>query len=327
MTLSFIRAFFLIVSGVLGYYVGSLLFEPMVGTEIGLLSALLLIFLESRLRRVSVRGLSSMVFGLLLGLFMAKLLSDVIGLLNLGDFLNSVIRVILTVVFSYLGAVMALRGKDEFNIIIPYVRFRRQDVKEGIILLDTSAIIDGRIADIYKLNFLIGRLVVPRFVLQEMQRLADSSDDIKRQRGRRGLELLRLMQEDPKVDVHIHEDEMIDEQDVDAKLVSLAKIMDARVCTTDFNLSQSASLRDIEILNVNELANAVKSVIFIGEELKIKLVKEGKEPTQAVGYLEDGTMVVVSDGRKNIGQLVKTTVTSVLQTQSGKMIFAKTAKE
>lgn len=325
MTLSFIRVFFLMISGIVGYYIGMLLFEPLLGAEIGLLSALLLIFLETRLRRVSVRGLSSMVFGLLLGVFMAKLLADVIEMSQPGPFIMSVTRIVLTVMFSYLGAVMALRGKDEFNIIIPYVRFRRQDVKEGIILLDTSAIIDGRIADIYKLNFLIGRLVVPRFVLQEMQRLADSSDDIKRQRGRRGLELLRLMQNDPKVDVHIHEDDMVDEQDVDAKLVSLAKVMDARVCTTDFNLSQSASLRDIEILNVNELANAVKSVIFIGEELKIKLVKEGKEPTQAVGYLDDGTMVVVSDGRRLIGQLVKTTVTSVLQTQSGKMIFAKTA--
>ena len=323
MTLSFIRAFFLIISGAVGYYVGKLVNYPTLGTQIGFLSGLMLIFIESRLRRVSVRGLSSMVFGLLLGVFMAKLLSDIISLLPLGDFYLSVSRVVLTVVFSYLGAVMALRGKDEFNIIIPYVRFRRQDVKEGIILLDTSAIIDGRIADIYKLNFLIGRLVVPRFVLEELQKLADSSDDIKRQRGRRGLELLRLMQNDPKVDVHVHEDEMADVGAVDIKLVSLAKLMDARICTTDFNLGQTASLQNIDVLNVNELANSVKSVIFIGEEITIKLIKEGKEASQAVGYLDDGTMVVVTDGRKKIGQNVTTVVTSVLQTQTGKMIFAR----
>jgi len=323
MTLSFIRAFFLILSGVLGYYVGFLKNQPVFGLQIGLLSGLFLIFVESRLRRVSVRGLSSMVFGLLLGVFMAKLLSDILTLVELDEFVLSVSRVVLTIMFSYLGAVMALRGKDEFNIIIPYVRFRRQDVKEGIILLDTSAIIDGRIADIYKLNFLIGRLVVPRFVLQEIQTLADSSDDIKRQRGRRGLELLRMMQNDPKVDVHIHEDEMREEGAVDIKLVSLAKIMDARICTTDFNLGQTASLQNIDVLNVNELASSVKSVVFIGEEMKIKLIKEGKESNQAVGYLEDGTMVVVGDGRKQIGQTVTAVVTSVLQTQSGKMIFAK----
>jgi uncharacterized protein YacL len=324
MTLSFIRVFFLIISGVVGYYVGLLINYPTLGLQTGLLAGLLLIFVESRLRRVSVRGLSSMVFGLLLGVFMAKLLSDIISLLPLGDFYLSVSRVVLTVVFSYLGAVMALRGKDEFNIIIPYVRFRRQDVKEGIILLDTSAIIDGRIADIYKLNFLIGRLVVPRFVLEELQKLADSGDDIKRQRGRRGLDLLRLMQNDPKVDVHIHEDEMAEAGAVDIKLVSLAKLMDARICTTDFNLGQTASLQNIDVLNVNELANAVKSVIFIGEEIDIKLVKEGKESNQAIGYLDDGTMVVVTDGRKKIGQNVGAVVTSVLQTQTGKMIFAKT---
>jgi len=323
MTLTFIRVLFLFISTIVGYYVGFLLLKPMQGVLVGCLSGALLFLIESRLKRVSVRGLSSLVFGLLLGVFMAKLLSDILSLLPLGDFIHSVSRVVLTVIFSYLGAVMALRGKDEFNIIIPYVRFRRQDVKEGIILLDTSAIIDGRISDIYKLNFLIGRLVVPRFVLQEMQVLADSADDIKRQRGRRGLELLKMMQNDPKVDIFIHEDEMSGPQSVDTKLVRQAKLMDARVCTTDFNLGQTASLQGIDVLNVNELASAVKSVVFMGEELEVKLIKEGKEPEQAVGYLDDGTMIVVSDSRKFIGRAIKVTVTSVLQTATGKMIFAR----
>lgn len=323
MTLSFIRVFFLIMSGVVGYYVGSLLLTPVPGAAIGCISGLLLIFVEMSMRRVSVRGLSSMVFGLLLGVFMAKLLSDILSLIPLGDFVHSVSRVVLTLVFSYLGAVMALRGKDEFNIIIPYVKFRRQDVKDGVVLLDTSAIIDGRISDIYKTNFLVGRLVVPRFVLHELQALADSSDDIKRERGRRGLELLRLMQEDPKMDLHIHEDDLTGSEPVDSKLIRLAKMMDARICTTDFNLGRTAALQGVDILNVNELVQAVKSVLFTGDKIDVKLIKEGKEAHQAIGYMDDGTMIVVSDARDMIGREVRVGVTSVLQTQAGKMIFAR----
>ena len=207
MTLLFIRIFFVILSSVIGYYLGSFLGNPILGTQLGCLSGLILILLEQKLQSVSVRGLSSMVFGLVLGLVIAKLLSDILSLLPLGEFLHSVLRVILTVIFSYFGAVMALRGKDEFNLIIPYIRFRRQDVHETVILLDTSAIIDGRVSDIYKIHFLAGRLVVPRFVLDELQKLSDSADHLKRQRGRRGMEILKQMQDDPKMDMHIHEDD------------------------------------------------------------------------------------------------------------------------
>ena len=193
MTLMFIRIFFFILSGVVGFYVGSILESNLLGLELGLLSGLVLIFLERRLHKVSVRGLSSMVFGLLLGLVMAKLVSDILSLLPLGVFVQSTSRVVLTIIFSYLGAVIALRGKDEFNIIIPYVRFRRQDVREENVLVDTSAIIDGRIFEIYKTKFVPGRLVVPEFVLKELQKLADSKDELKRQKGRRGIELLNEM--------------------------------------------------------------------------------------------------------------------------------------
>lgn len=322
-TLVFIRIFFLILSTIIGFYIGDLVTYPKEGAIWGAFFSLLLIFLEQRMRRVSVRGLSSMVFGLLLGLFMAHLISGILSLLPLESFIQSTLRVVLTLVFSYLGAVMALRGKDEFNIIVPYVRFKRYDVKEGIVILDSSAIIDGRISDIYKINFLTGRLVVPRFILLEMQKLADSADDLKRQRGRRGLELLKMMQNDPKMDVHIHEDDVTSGVEVDARLVRLAKLMEARICTTDFNLSQTAGLQGIEVLNIHELVNAVKSVVFTGERMEVKLIREGKEQNQAVGYLDDGTMVVVPDGRSNLGQNVHVVVTSVLQTQAGRMIFAK----
>ncbi len=323
MTLLFIRTFFFIIAGIVGYQIGSITGASMLGTAWGMLGALLLIFIELKSRQVSVRGLSSMVFGLLLGIFMAKLVADILTLLPLGDVLQPIARVVITLIFSYLGAVMALRGKDEFNLIIPYVRFKRQDVKDGVILLDTSAIIDGRIADIFKTGFLGGRLVVPRFVLHELQRLSDSEDDTKRSRGRRGLEILKNMQKDVAADVRIHEDDLGGPEPVDLKLVKLAKLMEGRIITTDFNLSRMASIQGIEMLNLNDLVNAVKPMVFAGDELEVRILKEGKDANQGIGYLEDGTMVVVTDGRKLIGQSVRVFVASALQTAAGRMIFAK----
>lgn len=323
MTLSFIRAFFLIISGAVGYYIGSTFGRPLYGAQIGCLCALLLIFTEGRLRRVSVRGLSSMVFGLLLGLFMAKLIADILTLLPLGEFIQSVSRVVLTIIFSYLGAVMALRGKDEFNIIIPYVKFRRQDVEDRVILLDTSVIIDGRVAKIYKSKFLSGRLVVARSVLQELQKLADSADEQKRQKGKRGLELLKEMQRDPDVEITIHEDDLKTSQSVDERLIELAKVMDASVCTNDFNMGEIAALQGVDVLNIHQIADALRSEVSEGEEFNVRLMKEGTEEGQAVGYLKDGTMVVVNQAKEFIGSQKEVKVTSVLQTQSGKMIFAE----
>ena len=323
MTLLFVRIFFVILSAIIGYYLGSFLEKPVLGTELGCLSGLVLIFIEQKLRRVSVRGLSSMVFGLILGLVIAKLLSDILALIPLGEFVHSTLKVVLTVVFSYLGAVMALRGKDEFNVIIPYIRFQRQDVYETVILLDTSAIIDGRLSDIYKANFLAGRLVAPSFVLNELQKLSDSADNLKRQRGRRGMEILKSMQDDPKMDVRIHEDDLDKSLGVDARLIELAKMMKAEICTTDYNLSQVASLQGLKVLNLSELSHAVKPVIRAGEELDVELIRKGKEPRQAVGYLEDGTMIVVSDAENKVGHRVSAIVTSVLQTHAGKIIFAR----
>ncbi|MFA5059641.1 MAG: PIN domain-containing protein [Candidatus Omnitrophota bacterium] len=323
MTLLFVRFFFLLISGIVGYQIGMMSDKPLIGIILGAVCGIVLIVLEANMRRVSVRGLSSMVFGLVLGIIMAKLITDILSLLPLGEFINSILKVILTLVFSYLGAVMALRGKDEFNIIIPYVRFSRQDVKQDVLVLDTSSIIDGRIADIYKTKFLEARLVIPRFVLQELQHIADSEDNLKRQRGRRGMEMLRTMQKDSSIDVHIHEDDVTGGTDVDGKLIRLAKILDAKICTTDFNLNRVAAIQGVSTLNVNELANAVKTVVFPGEAIEVRLIKEGKEATQAVGYMDDGTMIVVTDARKFIGQKIKAEVTSVLQTQAGRMVFAK----
>ncbi|MBF0387618.1 MAG: TRAM domain-containing protein [Candidatus Omnitrophica bacterium] len=323
MTLLFIRIFFTVLSGIVGFLIGSFYNKELFGVVVGLAGAGVWVGVEAMTKQVSVRGLSSVVFGLVFGVVMAKLVSDILALVPFSEALQSSLRVVLTLVFSYLGAVIALRGKDEFNLIIPYVRFRRTDIKDGVILLDTSAIIDGRVADIYRSHFMTGRLVVPRFVLHELQRLADSEDDLKRQRGRRGLEILRVMQKDPLVDIHIHEDDLPGDREVDLKLIKLAKLLEARVCTTDFNLSRMAAIQGTEMLNINDLVNSVKPVIFAGEQMDVLIIKEGKEDGQGVGYLEDGTMVVVTDGRKHTGHKVRVAITSVLQTQAGRMVFAK----
>jgi len=294
-----------------------------VGLVIGGLAALIMIFLEIGLRKVSVSGLSSAVFGLILGLIMAKLVGDAFSLTNLPIETISTIKVTLTLVFCYLGMVMALRGKDEFNIIIPYVRLRRQDQSEDITLLDTSAIIDGRIVDIFKTRFLGGKIIIPKFVLRELQQIADSTDPIKRQRGRRGLEILNTVQKESGLDISINDNDFPETSEVDAKLVKLAKLLEAKILTVDFNLNRVATIQGIKVLNINELANALKSLVFPGEEMQIRLIKEGKEHNQAIGYLDDGTMVVVEDARRLVGQEVKVTVTSVLQTQAGRMVFTK----
>lgn len=326
MNLIFIRIFFLLMSAVVGYQIGNIKDIALLGAVAGLIVGLLIIILESGMHRISLRGLSSVVFGLIFGIIMAKLISDILSLLPLGVVISSLLKVVLTLVFAYLGAVMALRGKDDFSIIIPYVKFRRQDMRAEMVILDTSAIIDGRVLDIYKTKFFDARLVVPRFVLRELQQIADSSDSIKRQRGRRGMEMLQSMQKDPNIDIKIHEEDNVEGADVDAKLVKLAKMLESKIFTTDFNLNRIAALQGVRVLNINELANALKPVVFPGEVMEVKLLKEGKEYNQAVAYLEDGTMIVVEEARRLIGQTVKVLVTSVLQTQAGRMIFAKLEK-
>ena len=323
MNLLLARILFFLGSITVGYQIGETTGSAILGIIIGTFIAGLIIFMEIGMRRVSMRGLSSSVFGLILGLIMAKLVTDALSLVTIPGPSLSFIRVSLTLVFCYLGMVIGLRGKDEFNIIIPYVRLRRQDQAEEMVLLDTSVIIDGRIVDICKTKFLDGKIIIPRFVLNELQQIADSTDPIKRQRGRRGLEILHIIQKELGQEITLHEEEFPETPEVDAKLVKLAKLIEAKILTVDFNLNRIATLQGVKVLNINELTNALKPVVFPGEQMEVKLIKEGKEHNQAIGYLEDGTMVVVEDSRRLIGQEVKVVVTSVLQTQAGRMIFAK----
>jgi len=319
----------MVVCGLVGNQLGGV-YSTVVGKPLGLLGlavgiagALLVIFLEVLMRRASVAGLSAAVFGLVFGLIMAILLSFALDLVPMTEILRSSLRVILMLIFCYVGMIVAMRGKDEFNLVIPYVRLARQDVSAELIILDTSVIIDGRISDLFQTKFIDGRFIVPRFVLKELQQIADSKDALKRNRGRRGLEILGKIQKNPQIDVRIHEEDFPDLDDVDSKLIKLAKVLSAKIFTNDFNLGKVAELQGVKVLNVNELANALKPIVLPGEMLEIKVVKEGKEHNQGIGYLDDGTMVVVENGRQLLGQTINAAVTSVLQTTAGRMIFTK----
>lgn len=328
MDLRFVRFGFLVISALLGSQLlgmawdWSLALRVLVGAGAG--ACLILIeALIHRIGRVSVRGFSAAVFGLLFGLIMAKLVSDAITLIPLDPGTIATTRVVLTWAFCYLGMAMALRGRDEFSVIIPYVRLVRHDRGEDSRLVDTSAIIDGRLLDLCRTRFVEGRLVVPRFVLKELQAVADSSDSLKRNRGRRGLEVLKQLQQIPGIDVKIHEEDLPGIPDTDAKLVKLAQVLGVPIITNDYNLNKVAELERVGVLNVNELAQALRSMVLPGETVEIKPIKEGKEHHQAVGYLDDGTMVVVENGRSFIGQTVRGLVTSVLQTAAGRMVFVR----
>jgi uncharacterized protein YacL len=233
------------------------------------------------------------------------------------------IRVFFLLVMPYIGFLVGLRRPEWLSPSHLFRFIKEKSVGRSFKILDTSVIIDGRISDICDTAFMEGTLIVPQFVLKELQMVADSSDGVKRQRGRRGLDVLDHLQRSSQVQVIISEVDFPDVQDVDSKLLELAKQMDGKVVTNDFNLNKVAQLHGIPVMNINELANALKPVVLPGESIQVFILKEGKEKDQGVAYLDDGTMVVVDNSRKMIGQNVDVTVTSVLQTTVGKMIFAR----
>jgi len=298
-----------------------------IGACLGLLGAILIILAEVARKRISTRGLSSAVFGLIFGLLVSRLLLDSILFIPMDENVALFLRMAVTTLFCYLGMVLALRGRNEFNLIVPYVRFAGQEEKTGFVILDTSVIIDGRIADMVRTNFIEDKLILPRFVLKELHQIADSSDALKRNRGRRGLDVLNHIRKESRVDLKIDETEFPQIKEVDGKIIRLAKILNAKILTNDFNLSKVASIQGVKVLNINELANFLKPVVLPGEKLEIKIVKEGKEHNQGVGYLDDGTMVVLENGRSMLGQTLTVVISTVIQTQAGKMIFTKLEKQ
>ena len=280
------------------------------------------------LRTVPIADLVAGTIGLAIGLLIAALLAYPIS--RLPPPFGTILPFLTVIVFGYLGtAVLVLRQEDFFAFFRIRSRADRdlasvhhEDDAKTVMLLDTSVIIDGRIADIAETGFLLGVIKVPRFVLNELQYIADSSDSLRRNRGRRGLEILDRLQNESAVEIEFIDDDPQDAQQVDDKLISLARIGGGAILTNDYNLNRVAQLQGVKILNINELANAVKSVLLPGEELPLKIIQEGKEHNQGVGYLDDGTMVVVENGRRYVNQEVMVQVTKVLQTNAGRLIFA-----
>ncbi len=297
---------------------------PWIGMAIGFGFGGLLIAVDEMLKGFSLRAFSATTFGLLLGTAVAMLI-DRSGLFqNADDQQRWLIRLGLFLGFSYIGIILAMRSnKEDFSLIIPYVRFSPQNKPDNLLLLDTSVIIDGRIADLIEAHFLEGLIVVPRFVLKELQQISDSADAIKRARGRRGLEMLNRIQRNTSMEVRIHDGDFPEEKDVDAKLVRLARNLNARLYTNDYNLAKVAELQQINCLNLHEVAKCLKVILLPGEMLRLKIVREGKDRGQGIGYLPDGTMVVVTNGHPHIGQQAEVIVQSLLQTGAGIIVFAE----
>ena len=290
----------------------------------GVAFGLLVVGLEMRLRRVALRPLVAGVFGMLVGSILGILLVALLALSSLrGDVNGPLLEIAVPLCASYLGLVVGLSNSESLNLNAIGLFSGSGGSKELVKVLDTSVLIDGRIADVADSGFLDGSLVIPQFVLRELQMVADSSDSMKRNRGRRGLDVVQRLQKISHIRVELVDDDAPNVKEVDLKLIELAKMHHCRIVTNDFNLNKVAQVHGVEVLNINELANALRPVVLPGETMRVFILKEGKEHNQGVAYLDDGTMVVVDNAKRYISRTIDITVTSVLQTTAGKMIFGK----
>jgi uncharacterized protein YacL len=320
-----LRAGLVLVFLVAGYVVGTELGIPLAGALAGLIFGVSSIIIEQVLKKVSLGSMAGGLIGLAAGLLTANLLiMPFEGMISEG---LPLVSLLLSAVLGYGGFLLGLRRGEKLNLSSVFTLFKGRGAEANKKLLDTSVIIDGRIADVCETGFLEGEFIVPQFILHELQHIADSPDSLKRARGRRGLDILHRMQKMSQIDVSIVEEDFPKIKEVDAKLVALGKAMGGKVVTNDFNLNKVAELQGVPVLNINELANSIKPVVLPGETMRVFIIKEGKEQNQGVAYLEDGTMVVIDNGRKLIGKNVDVAVTSVLQTTAGRMIFTKTREE
>ncbi len=298
---------------------------------IGISIAVVVIAVEWLTPKKSLSALAGIFFGLLVGVLISWAMSPVIEMINelyftMSPYTLRISKWIMAICICYLTISMVIQTKDDVRFVIPYVEFSRQTKGLRPLVMDTSVIIDGRIADIAQTKLFDAPLIVPRFVLNELQLIADSSDKIKRNRGRRGLDMLNKLQTNSTVDVQIDDTPppgMDAKAEVDHKLVAFSKNCDGRLVTNDYNLNKVAQLRGVDVVNINELANALKTVTLPGEKMNIRIIKAGEEQQQGIGYMDDGTMVVVEDARNKIGEVVQLTVTSALQTSAGRMVFGK----
>ncbi len=306
-----------------GYMVVFILGGLVFGVALGRSLFMRLEHLGERVREMSTRDKLALGAGLTLGIFLTAVLSLPIFLAVKNPSISIPLTLFLGLVVTYLAMSAAVSMKEEIRIYMPPQPEEEAPPKENFKIFDTNVIIDGRVADIARAGFLEGPLYIPGFVLDELQHIADSADGLKRARGRRGLDILNEMKKELDVVVRTYDKLVPGNDEVDARLVRLAKALNGQLVTNDFNLNKVAELQGITVLNINELANALKPVVLPGEEMRVAIVKEGKESSQGIGYLDDGTMIVVEGGRKHIGETVEILVSSLLQTTAGKMIFAR----
>ena len=320
-----IRAFFILVIGWSAYALRPFQLNAWMSGVLGALAGCAIVLFELRLREVSLKRLIGSAFGSVLGIIGAYFISLVIGRALPNDQSTvSFVQILVLLVMWYVGLVIGATKGDMLNLAALGGLFGGEKAgTQPFKILDTSVIIDGRIADISETGFLDGILVIPQFVLRELQLVADSADSMKRNRGRRGLDVLQRIQKIPTLNVQILEDDFPAVREVDMKLIELAKVYSCKIVTNDFNLNKVAQLHGVDVLNINELANALKPVVLPGELMRVFILKEGKEHNQGVAYLDDGTMVVVDNAKRMISKTIDISVTSVLQTTAGKMIFGR----
>jgi uncharacterized protein YacL len=301
---------------------------------VGMAAAILVIAVEWLTPKKSLNALAGVFFGLLAGALISWAMSYIVDMINLLYYTMSdntllTAKWLMAVCICYVTISMVIQTKDDIRFVIPYVEFSRQTKGQRPLVLDTSVIIDGRIADIAQTKLFDAPLIVPRFVLNELQLIADSADKIKRNRGRRGLDILNKLQSNPLTEIEIDDTPppgLDAKTDVDHKLVAFSKSCDGRLVTNDYNLNKVAQLRGVDVININDIANAMKTTTLPGETMEVKIIRAGEEAQQGVGYLEDGTMVVVEEARNKIGENILIAVTSSLQTSAGRMVFGKYEK-
>ncbi len=325
LTVNLLRGLFITFCGTIGGLVGNEVRDDLLpGVLLGFAFGLVVVLIDRLLKGLSLRAFSSATFGLLLGVLFASLLmaSDLLHFQPEGT--QWAVRLVVYCTFGYLGMMLAMRSnRDEFALIIPYVRFTRETTQHEPLVVDSNVIIDGRIAELCGTGFLSRSLIVPRFVLGELQTLADARDPMKRERGRRGLEILNQLQQTREIEITIHESGGEIDQPTDARLVRIAKLLQARLLTNDNALCQVARLQQVPALNLADLAHALRPTVVAGDEIELNLIKEGRDPHQAVGYLADGTMIVVNHARPRLGTTAKVVISSALQTATGRLVFAE----
>jgi uncharacterized protein YacL len=319
-----IRLLFVLIVAVICFLIHPFNLPSNLDAAVGLLIGVVIIVFEWRLRAISLKRLIGAAIGSVLGIFGAYLFALVIRNSIPASPTQSFLQIIVMLIMAYVGLAVGANKGDLLNLsAFGGVFGGEKSGKKSYKILDTSVIIDGRIADIAETGFLDGLIVIPQFVLRELQLVADSADSLKRNRGRRGLDILQRLQKIASVQIQIVEDDFPTVREVDMKLIELAKLYEGKIITNDFNLNKVAQLQGVAVLNINELANSLKPIVLPGEIMRVFILKEGKEYNQGVAYLDDGTMVVVDNARKMIGKTIDISVTSVLQTTAGKMIFGK----